>query len=135
MAVTALIVDDSNLSAQVIRYHLRSVGCTVAGEAHNAAEGVKLFRRLEPNIITLDLMMPKIGEIDSMMLLRKVKKEAPQTVVIVISVIPFEKTKSDFLSEGVLAYIVKPFNQYSIELVRRKLEQAFPELRDGQLRS
>jgi CheY-like chemotaxis protein len=128
MAVTALIVDDSNLSAQVIRYHLRSIGCTVIGEARNASEGLRLFRELKPDIITLDLMMPKIDTIDSMTMLRAVKQESRNTVVVVASVIPFEKTQSDFLDEGVLAYVIKPFNQFSFEPVRRKLIRAFPEL-------
>lgn len=127
-AVTALIVDDSNLSAQVIRYHLRSIGCAIIGEARNASEGLRLFRELKPDIITLDLMMPKIGTIDSMTMLRTVKQESRETVVIVASVIPFERTQNDFLDEGVLAYVIKPFNQFSFEPVRRKLMRAFPHL-------
>lgn len=72
--------------------------------------------------------MPKIERMDGMMMLRAVKKEAPETVVIVVSVVPFEKTQDDFRQKGVLAYIVKPFNQYSFEPVRIKLLRAFPEL-------
>ena len=128
MTVTALIVDDSNLASDIIRYHLGAIGCTVAGVARNAAEGLKLFRKLKPRLITLDLMMPKVEGMDSMDMLRAVKKERPDTVVIVASVIPFQKTQNIFHDEGVLAYIVKPFNQYSFEPVRIKLMRAFPEL-------
>lgn len=53
MPVAALIVDDSNLASEIIRYHLIRIGCTVVGEARNAAEGLKFFRKLRPNLITL----------------------------------------------------------------------------------
>lgn len=134
MPVTTLIVDDSNLASQIIRYHLEKIGCSVVGVARNAAQGLRLFRELKPRLITLDLMMPKIESIDSMMMLRAVKKETPETVVIVVSVVPFQKTQNNFHHGGVLAYIVKPFNQYSFEPVRIKLLRAFPELASAQPR-
>lgn len=128
MSVTTLIVDDTNLASQVIRYHLEGIGCTVVGVARNASEGLKLFRQFKPRLVTLDLMMPKVEGIDSLMMLREMKKEAPETAVIVVSVIPFEKTQNIFYDEGIFAYIVKPFNQYSFEPVQIKLLHAFPEL-------
>lgn len=128
MPVNTLIVDDSNMVSQIIRYHLEEIGCSVVGVARNAAEALRLFRELSPKLITLDLMMPKVEGMDAMMLLRTVKKEAPDTVVIVASIIPFQKTQDDFRQEGVLAYVVKPFNQYSFEPAKIKLMRAFPEL-------
>jgi len=129
MPVAALIVDDTRLAAQVIRYHLEELGCMVVGEASNASEGLKLFRKFKPRLVTLDLMMPKVDGIDVLTMLRSVKREAPETVVIVVSAIPFQKTQDIFDQEGVLAYIVKPFNQYSFQPVRIKLLRAFPELK------
>lgn len=128
MRVNTLIVDDSNTASQIIRYHLEKIGFSVVAVARNAAEGLALFHKFKPRLITLDLMMPAAGGIDSMMMLRAVKKEAPETVVIVVSVIPFQTTQDSFHESGVLAYIVKPFNDYSFEPVRRKLLSAFPEL-------
>jgi two-component system, chemotaxis family, chemotaxis protein CheY len=128
MSVTTLIVDDTNLASEIIQYHLEGVGCAVVGVARNASGGLKLFRQFKPRLVTLDLMMRKIEEIDSMMMLRAVKDEAPETVVIVVTVIPFQKTHDIFDQAGILAYIVKPFNQYSFEPARLKLMRIFPEL-------
>jgi DNA-binding response OmpR family regulator len=128
MPITALVVDDSRMTAQIIQYHLDQIGCKVVGEASNAAEGLKLFRELKPDIVTLDLMMPKIEGIDSLMMLHTMKAERPEVVVVVVSVVPFEKTQNDFLKEGAMAYLVKPINQYSFDPVRVKLVRAFPEL-------
>ncbi len=128
MVVTALIVDDSDFSRQLIGHYLAEAGCMVVGEARNALQGLKLFRKLRPNVVTLDLMMPKVLDIDSMAVLRAMKREMPEVAVVVISVVPFEKTQHDFLEHGVLAYVVKPLNDFSFEPVRQKLMRTFPEL-------
>ncbi len=128
MAVTALIVDDSAVARRLASYHLRRAGCTVVGEAASAFEALESFHRLKPNIITLDLVMPIKDEVDSMAVVRAVKKEVPETAIIVVSVIPSEKVQQDFFTEGVFGYVVKPFNDDALETLRPKLERAFPEL-------
>jgi two-component system chemotaxis response regulator CheY len=128
MSVPALVVDDSAAARQIITYHLRQAGCTIVGEAANAADALKLMRELRPNIVSLDLMMPVKDDLDSLALVRAIKKEAPQTAILVVSVIPTEKIRRDFLEDGVFAYIVKPFNDFALDAIRLKLRRAFPEL-------
>ncbi len=128
MQPTALIVDDSPFVRAIIRHHLVAAGFSVVGEAENAEEGLRLFRRLRPNLVTLDVMMPMAGEMDSLGAFRAMKKENPDSVVVVVSVLPFEKVRETFLKEGAIAYITKPFNQYSFEPVRQRLSRMFPEL-------
>ena len=128
MAARALIIDDSPFARKVIRHHLAKLGCIIVGEAENAAQGLKMFRELKPDIVTLDVMMPEIGGLDSMAVFRLMRREAPGAQIIVVSVIPFEKTRETFLDEGAIAYVVKPFNQYSFKPVQQKLVRMFPEL-------
>jgi hypothetical protein len=56
------------------------------------------------------------------------KKISPTVTILVVSVVPFDKTRDMFLKEGALAYVVKPFNQFSFEPVRLKLIRLFHEL-------
>jgi len=128
MSVSALVVDDSKAARQMIGYHLRQAGCTIIGEAANAADALKLVRELKPNIVSLDLMMPIKDDFDSLALLRTIKKEAPEVAIIVVSVMPSEKIRRDFIEEGIFAYIVKPFNDYTLDTIRLKLRRTFPEL-------
>ena len=128
MPVTALVVDDSAAARQVIGYHLHRAGCAVVGEAANAADALKLVRELKPNIVSLDLIMPARDGIDSLALVRTIKKEAPEIAIIVVSVIPSERIRHDYLAEGIFAYIVKPFNDYALDNIRLKLRRTFPEL-------
>jgi two-component system chemotaxis response regulator CheY len=128
MAVTALIVDDSAFAREVIAYHLRDTRCTIVGEANNAAEGLELFRKLNPHIVTIDLLMPNSEIVDATTLVKTIKQERAHVAIIVVSTVPFEKTIRDFLGHGALAYIVKPFTEYSFRHAQLKLWREFPEL-------
>ncbi len=126
MTVRALIIDDSPFARKIIRHHLTKLGFHVEGEAETAAQGLRLFRDLKPKLVTLDVMMPEREGIDSLAAFRTMKKEAPETAIVVVSAVPFEKTRDTFLNEGATAYVIKPFNQFSFEPVRQKLHRAFP---------
>lgn len=128
MGPRALIIDDSPFARKIIRHHLVKLGCIVAGEAENASQGLKMLRELKPHIVTLDVMMPEIAGINSMAAFHQMRREAPETQIIIVSVVPFEKTRETFLAEGAIAYVVKPFNQYSFKAVQQKLVRLFPEL-------
>jgi two-component system chemotaxis response regulator CheY len=125
MAISALIIDDSPFARRVIRHHLVKFGCKLLGEAESAAQGLRLFRELKPDLVTLDVMMPELQGVESLSTFRIMRKEAPETRIVVVSVLPFEKTRETFLHEGALAYVVKPFNQFSFEPVRQKLKRIF----------
>lgn len=127
MPVAALIVDDSPFARKVIRHHLVKLGFKVVGEAETAAAGLKLFRQLKPGLVTLDILMPEREGISSLDAFRMMKREAPDTAVVVVSAVPFEKTRETFLQEGALAYVIKPFGEFSFEPVRQKLLRMFPQ--------
>jgi len=126
VTVSALIIDDSPFARKIIRHHLTKLGFHVEGEAETAAEGLRLFRELKPKLVTLDVMMPEREGIDSLAAFRTIRKEIPETAIVVVSAVPFEKTRDTFLSEGATAYVIKPFSQFSFEPVWQKLQRAFP---------
>jgi DNA-binding NarL/FixJ family response regulator len=125
--VPALIIDDSPFARKIIRHHLVKLGFKVVGEAETAAQGLKLFRELKPGLVTLDVMMPEHEGVTSLSAFRAIRKEAPDSAVVVVSAVPFEKTRETYLQEGALAYLIKPFGQFSFEPVRQKLLRMFPE--------
>ena len=129
MAVDALIVDDSPIVRKIIRHHLTKFGCKVVGEAETAVQAVKLFREFKPELVTLDILMPEVEGYDAMRAFREMKRISPDVAVavVVVSAVPFEKVRDSFLKEGALGYIVKPFNQFSFDPIRRKLVRMFRE--------
>jgi two-component system, chemotaxis family, chemotaxis protein CheY len=77
VAVHALIVDDSPFARRIIRHQLTKFGCKVLGEAESAAQAVRLFAELKPDLVTLDVMMPEIDGYDSIRAFREMKKASP----------------------------------------------------------
>ena len=126
MTLPALIIDDSPFARKIIRHHLTKLGFHVVGEAETAARGLLLFRELKPRLVTLDVMMLEREGVDSLTAFRAIRKEAPDTAMVVVSAVPFEKTRDTFLNEGAMGYVIKPFNQFSFEPVRQKLQRIFP---------
>jgi two-component system, chemotaxis family, chemotaxis protein CheY len=126
--VRVLIVDDSPVTRRIIRHHLVKFGCKIAGEAETAAQAVQMFRELKPDLITLDVMMPAVDGFDAMAAFNLLRRESPAPEILVVSAVPFDKVRESFLRAGALAYVVKPFNQYSFEPIRRKLVRTFREL-------
>jgi two-component system, chemotaxis family, chemotaxis protein CheY len=129
--VSALIIDDSPVARTIVRHHLSKLGCVVVGEAENASQALQLFREKKPDIITLDLMMPEVDGINTTTAFHLMRSEDPKAIIIIASVLPFEKTRVNFLREGAFDYIVKPFNRFSFERVRQRLIRAFPQLADN----
>ncbi len=125
MAVRTLIIDDSPFARRVIRHHLTKAGCKVVGEAESAAQALRMFHELKPELITLDIMMPEVEGVDSLRALREMRAVPPELTAIVVSAVPFDKIRDSYLKEGAFAYIVKPFTQYSFEPVRQKLLRVF----------
>ena len=125
MIMNALIVDDSPVARRVIRHHLTKFGCKVVAEADSAAQGVRLFDEFKPELVTLDLMMPAVDGVDAAECFRAMRRKSSEVAVIIVSSVPFDRTRDTFLREGALAYVVKPFNQFSFEPVRQKLMRYF----------
>jgi two-component system chemotaxis response regulator CheY len=125
VTVTALIVDDSPVARRVIRHHLTKFGCKVVGEADNAAQGMRLFDEFNPELVTLDIMMPAVEGVDALECFRAMRHKSSDVAVIIVSSVPFDRTRDTFLKKGAIAYMVKPFNQFSFEPVRQKLIRYF----------
>ncbi len=78
---TVLTIDDDEGVRLSITHFLEDSGYTIL-QAANGAEGLDIFRQESPDVILLDLRMP---EMDGLVVLKTLGKEAPQTPVIVVS--------------------------------------------------
>lgn len=65
--VTFLIVDDSPMWRKVIRRFIEEkLGGKVIAEAEDGIEAVKLYKRFKPDVVTMDIEMPKLDGISAM---------------------------------------------------------------------
>jgi|HubBroStandDraft_6_1064221.scaffolds.fasta_scaffold981858_1 DNA-binding NarL/FixJ family response regulator len=122
MAVRTLIIDDSAVARKALKIRFENKGFEVVGEAANATEGLNLFRSLAPRLVTMDLLMPKVGDVDARSLFQSIRKEDPEVAIIVISAQPKGTERADYIRGGAIAYFEKPLN---FEAMFAKLNQIF----------
>lgn len=106
MSKKVLIVDDSGYTRKVINRALTKAGYEVVGEAECGEAAIDMAIEMHPDIITLDNILPDMLGLD---ILRVIKEEGIDAVVIMISAIGQQSTISDGLELGASKYIVKPF--------------------------
>ncbi|MDN5203807.1 response regulator [Fulvivirgaceae bacterium BMA10] len=106
MSKSVLIVDDSLYMRTLIRDALESSGFNIAGEASNGEEAIDMAFDLQPDIITLDNILPDMIGID---ILKVFQEEGLPSKVIMISAVGQESVIHEGLTLGAIGYIVKPF--------------------------
>ena len=126
IAVNTLIVDDSSDTRAWLKVKLNGLGCTVVGEADNAAEGLRNFEALRPQLVTLDLVMPDIEGVTAMDLCRRISREDPDVAILVISARPTVDSH-EYLKLGAIGYLEKPFVDFA--QAAKLLRSYFPELK------
>jgi DNA-binding NarL/FixJ family response regulator len=76
----------------------------VCAEAANGREAVKLALRFRPNVAILDLSMPEMNGFEAT---RQIRREVPETEVLVFSMYENEQFVRDLLSAGARGYVLK----------------------------
>ena len=106
IAPTALVIDDSPTVRRYLRFRLESSGWSVA-EAGDAYSGWNTARELRPDLITLDLVMPINNGIDGIHLAHKIREEAPDTTLLIVSGMASESDVKKFLQKHNLEFFGK----------------------------
>lgn len=109
--VTILLVDDNDVTREVLRVILRSEGYNVVGEATDGSTGLEMAVRLKPHLIMLDVVMPKISGIE---ILPRLKELVPTACVLMVTANKDQETISEAVKTGIHGYILKPFNAQKI---------------------
>lgn len=106
MAKNVLIVDDSLYMRTLIKDALEKGGYKVIGQAANGEEAIDMAFELQPDIITLDNILPDMIGTD---ILKVYKDEGLSSKVFMISAVGQESVIKEGLALGAKAYVVKPF--------------------------
>jgi len=109
-----LIVDDNGTMRALLRGILRSDGSSdyeVVGSASDCEMAMEQALKLRPDIICLDIQMPKGNGLD---VLKQIRKELPQTVVLMVTGSSDSATVKAALDAGASGYIIKPFNSATV---------------------
>jgi two-component system response regulator NreC len=112
MSIKILLADDHNLVRQGLRSLLEQKGFTIAGEASDGQEAVRLARELRPDVAVLDIGMRPVNGIDAA---REILRDLPKIKVILLTMYTDESYVLEALQAGVTGYVVK--TEAGIDLV------------------
>src|SRR5215468_2946242 len=105
MAVRILIVDDHEIFRRGLRSLLESrADWEVCGEATDGEDAVEKAKQMQPDVIVLDITMPRLNGLDATALLRK---KVPEAKIVILSQHQPALMKQVALSAGASAYVTK----------------------------
>jgi two-component system LytT family response regulator len=121
MKIRTLIVDDMKLARERLRHALAfDSDIAIVGEAVNGCDAVALINSLRPELVFLDVQMPKMGGFE---VVRNVGAENMPTVVFVTA---YDEFALKAFETGALDYLLKPFDEErlmkTLSRVKRQLE-------------
>ena len=122
MSINILIVDDLAFIKMILKDIVEKAGFRVTGEASNGEEAVSLYEEQRPDIVLMDITMPKM---DGITALREIIKIDNNARVIMCSALGQQKLIIQAIQIGAKDFIVKPFKpERVIKSIKKVLDIA-----------
>ena len=118
MKARVLIADDASFMRQMIREIIEPEGYEVVGEASNGIEALEQFVELRPDLVTMDIVMPKRSGIDAV---KGILAEDAQAKVVMCSALGQDTLVKEALQAGARDFIVKPFKPEAVIATMKKI--------------
>ena len=107
-----LIVDDAKFTRNILKKIINKTEYSeVIGEAANGNEAIDLYTKLKPDLVTMDLVMPEKGGIETIEDLLKIDKSA---LIVVVSALGQEALVLEAAKKGAKDFIQKPFKDEQV---------------------
>jgi DNA-binding response OmpR family regulator len=111
-----LVVDDEKNILKLYQAELEDEGYTVV-TANSGKEAIEVFEKENPDIVTLDILMP---DMDGIQVLRQMKEKKPQIPVIMLTAYDYRDDFSVWVSD---AYVVKSSDLSSLKTTIKQIFQ------------
>src|SRR5438477_241433 len=95
--IRALIVDDEAPLRGILKISLDYFGVEVVGEAGNGEEALAQYQKLRPNVVIMDINMPKMDGLEA---LQEIRKVDPKAVVVMMTASDDESMKLEGIKYG-----------------------------------
>ena len=112
-----LIADDASFMRQMIRDIIEPEGFEVVGEASDGVEVIEKFKDLHPDMVMMDIVMPKRSGIDSV---KRIVAMDPTARVVMCSALGQESLVMEAIEAGAKDFIVKPFKPETVVSTLKK---------------
>ena len=103
--IRIVIVDDHDMVRRGLASYLSTTpDILLVGEASDGQEAIKVCGDVQPDIVLMDLMMPKLDEIEAT---REIRKKYPNTQVIALTSYQEKELVHQVIMEGAISYLLK----------------------------
>jgi two-component system chemotaxis response regulator CheY len=116
-----LIVDDARFMRLVLRRILTQAGHEIIGEAKDGVEAVEMYADRRPDVMTLDIVMPRQNGIEAV---KEIMQFDPQAKIIMVTALGQEAFVLDAIKAGAREFIIKPFRNEEIVKAVMKTHQS-----------
>lgn len=115
---SVLIAEDSEFISDILQDIFREMGFKIAGVVTSGEEVVRMYERMKPDLISMDILMPGMDGLTAMEKIREMDKDVP---IIVISALMQNRLKARAKELGAVDFIEKPFNIDDVEAAVEKI--------------
>jgi two-component system chemotaxis response regulator CheY len=116
--ISLLVVDDSSIIRKAIIKYLEKFHLEIVGTANNGNRALDLFKKYQPEVVTLDITMPGLDGLNVLQEMIRIKKSAK---IIVITALSDKETGLRAINLGAKSYLSKPFSQKKLEEIFEKI--------------
>ena len=109
-----LIVDDALFMRNLLRDIFEADGWQVVAEAENGLQAVEQYVACQPDLVTMDIVMPEMGGIDAM---KKILLDYPEAKIVMCSALGQESMVMEAINAGAKDFIIKPFQEKQVQEV------------------
>ncbi len=118
MCAKIMVVDDSKFMRKMLTEIFTNNGYEVIGEAKDGMEAIEKYKKLKPDLVTMDIVMPEMGGVDAARAILKHDKDAK---IIMCTALDHKELVEDALSYGAKSFIVKPFEPEKVIETAKKI--------------
>lgn len=118
-----MIVDDALFMRKMLSDILKKEGFEICAEAENGKDAADKYQQLKPDVVTMDIVMPKVNDIDGIGAVKEIIKNDPGAKIIMVSAMGQHSLVVEAIQAGAKDFITKPFQPSRVlEAINRILK-------------
>jgi DNA-binding NarL/FixJ family response regulator len=127
--ITVLLVDDQSLIRQGLRALLElEVDIEIVGEAENGQTAINLVKKLQPNVILMDVRMPIM---DGVAATKEINQHFPHSKILILTTFDDDEYVKAGLQNGAMGYLLKDTPSEELAVAIRAVDKGYSQLGPG----